>query len=70
MSEVLKAIWEDNVHIMGALMWSWIDNWEFGAYYHRFGLQGVNRTSQERFYKRSLFDIMDYMQTRTRPSNN
>lgn len=25
LTEVLKSIWEDGVHVMGAIMWSWID---------------------------------------------
>jgi beta-glucosidase/6-phospho-beta-glucosidase/beta-galactosidase len=28
MAEVLKSIWEDNVNIMGALAWTWADDWE------------------------------------------
>lgn len=27
MSEVLKAIWEDGVHVLGAFAWSYSDNW-------------------------------------------
>ena len=27
MSEVLKAIWEDGVHVSGAFAWSYMDNW-------------------------------------------
>ncbi|KAK6591720.1 beta-glucosidase A [Botrytis cinerea] len=69
MSEVLKAIWEDNVHVMGAFMWSWVDNWEWGTYYHHFGVMGNNLTSQERFYKRSLFDIIDFMEKRATSSS-
>lgn len=58
------------MHVMGALMWSLIDNWEWGTFEHRFGVMGVNLTSQERFYKRSLFDIMDYTNARTRRWSN
>ena len=27
MSEILKSIWEDHVHVMGAFAWSFADNW-------------------------------------------
>lgn len=66
MNEVLKAIWEDHVHVMGAFAWSFADNWEFGSYESQFGIQFVNRTTQERRYKRSFFDLVDFMATRTR----
>ncbi|OAL18195.1 hypothetical protein AYO22_10972 [Fonsecaea multimorphosa] len=67
MSEVLKAIWEDGVHVAGAFAWSFADNWEFGDYTAHFGLQTVNRTTQERRYKKSFFDLVDFMNTRTMP---
>ncbi|KAL3418713.1 beta-glucosidase [Phlyctema vagabunda] len=65
MSEVLKSIWEDHVHVMGALAWSFADNWEFGDYTAQFGLQVVNRTTQTRYYKKSFFDLVDFVATRT-----
>ncbi|KAH3147463.1 hypothetical protein LV164_005586 [Aspergillus fumigatus] len=64
MSEILKAIHEDGVRVMGALAWSWADNWEFGDYEQQFGLQVVNRTTQERYYKKSLFDLVDFVSSR------
>ena len=64
MSEMLKAIYEDGVHVIGALAWSFLDNWEFGDYDQQFGVQKVNRTTQERFYKKSFFDIVDFVKTR------
>ncbi|QKX64810.1 uncharacterized protein TRUGW13939_11986 [Talaromyces rugulosus] len=64
LSECLKAIWEDGVDIAGAFMWSYVDNWEFGDYRPHFGLQTVNRTTQERHYKKSFFDIVDYIKAR------
>jgi beta-glucosidase/6-phospho-beta-glucosidase/beta-galactosidase len=64
LSETLKAIWEDGVHVMGAFAWSFMDNWEFGDYASQFGLQVVNRTSQERFYKKSFFDMVDFVGAR------
>ena len=62
-NEMLKAIWEDGVHLMGALMWSWADNWEWGSFDITLGMQTVNLTSQERSYKRSMFDVVDFIQS-------
>lgn len=64
MTEVLKAIWEDNVEVVGAWAWSVFDNWEFGDYDAHFGIQTVNRTTQERRYKKSFFDLVDFMKAR------
>jgi beta-glucosidase/6-phospho-beta-glucosidase/beta-galactosidase len=64
MSEVLKAIWEDGVEVLGAFAWSFADNWEFGDYDQHFGIQTVNRTTQERRYKKSFFDLVDFMKAR------
>ncbi|KAL6240948.1 hypothetical protein RBB50_012207 [Rhinocladiella similis] len=64
MSEVLKAIWEDGVQVLGAFAWSFADNWEFGDYDAHFGLQTVNRTTQERRYKKSFFDLVDFVNSR------
>ncbi|KAH9221944.1 glycoside hydrolase family 1 protein [Leptodontidium sp. 2 PMI_412] len=64
LTEVLKSIWEDGVNIKGVLMWSFVDNWEWGTYEHYFGLQYVNRTTQERTYKRSFFDVVDFVESR------
>ncbi|KAE8365577.1 glycoside hydrolase superfamily [Aspergillus caelatus] len=64
MSEVLKAIHEDNVPVKGVYAWSFVDNWEFGGYDQQFGMQTVNRTTQERHYKKSFFDLVDFMKAR------
>ena len=48
---------------MGALAWSFIDNWEFGQPSH-FGIQGVHSGTQERFYKKSFFDLVDFVKAR------
>ncbi|KAL4733873.1 hypothetical protein BDV11DRAFT_175290 [Aspergillus similis] len=64
LSEILKAIYEDGVNVMGALAWSFADNWEFGDYSQQFGLQKVNRTTQQRYYKKSFFDLVDFVNTR------
>jgi len=41
-----------------------MDNWEFGDYGQQFGLQVVNRTTQERYFKKSFFDIIQYVDER------
>ncbi|KAJ5550298.1 CAZyme family GH1 [Penicillium sp. DV-2018c] len=64
MSEILKSIYEDGVNVMGALAWSFVDNWEFGDYSQQFGIQAVNRMTQERHYKKSFFDLVDFVKTR------
>lgn len=64
MSEALKAIWEDGVSVIGAFAWSFADNWEFGDYGAHFGIQTVNRTTQERRYKKSFFELVDFVETR------
>ncbi|KAL5042153.1 hypothetical protein BDW71DRAFT_217138 [Aspergillus fruticulosus] len=64
LSETLKAIWEDGVHVAGAFAWSFADNWEFGDYAQQFGIQVVNRTTLERVYKKSFFDVVDFVGAR------
>jgi beta-glucosidase/6-phospho-beta-glucosidase/beta-galactosidase len=48
---MLKAIHEDKVDVIGSLAWSFQDNWEFGNP-EQFGMQVVNTTTQERFFKK------------------
>ncbi|KAK5713344.1 hypothetical protein LTR17_017654 [Elasticomyces elasticus] len=62
LKEMLKAIYEDGVNVIGALAWSFIDNDEWGSYEQQYGLQHVNRTDGEftRRYKRSIFDYVDF----------
>jgi len=64
MSEMLRAIWEDGVEVLGAFAWCFADNWEWGDYGQQFGLQAVNRTTQERFYKKSFFDLVEFVNSR------
>lgn len=64
LNEGLKAIWEDGVQFVGAFAWSFVDNWEFGDYEQHFGIQMVNRTTQERRYKKSFFDFVDFIESR------
>lgn len=70
MSEVLKSIWEDHVHVIGTFAWSFADNWEFGDYDAHFGIQTVNRTTQERRFKKSFIDLVDFVATRSGNSSN
>lgn len=65
MEAMLRAIHYDKVKFLGALAWSFADNWEFGDFKQQFGLQVVNRTTQERLYKKSFFDIMQYVNVRS-----
>ncbi|KAK6527282.1 hypothetical protein TWF281_010470 [Arthrobotrys megalospora] len=64
MTEILKAIWEDGVDVMGAIAWSFVDNWEFGDYDARFGLQVVDRGTQRRYFKKSFFDLVGFVRDR------
>ncbi|KAJ4360373.1 uncharacterized protein N0V89_000935 [Didymosphaeria variabile] len=64
LNEGLKALWEDGVDWIGAFAWSWADNWEFGDYNAQFGIQTVNRTTQERRYKKSFFEYVDFVESR------
>ncbi|OTB04212.1 glycoside hydrolase family 1 protein [Hypoxylon sp. CI-4A] len=61
LNEMLKAAREDGVKFKGALSWAYIDNWEFGQYDDRFGVQAFNNETLERSYKRSMFDIVDFI---------
>ena len=61
---MLKAIHEDKVEVMGSLAWSFQDNWEFGSADQLFGMQVVNTTTQERFFKKSFFDYVKFYQDR------
>jgi len=64
LSETLKAIREDGVEVAGAYLWSFADNWEFGDAESQFGVQTVNQTTQVRNYKKSFFDVVDFMKAR------
>lgn len=63
LSEMLEAIWEDGVDVVGAFAWSFADNWEWGDYKAQFGLQTVDRNTQQRHYKKSFFDLVDFMKS-------
>ena len=60
LTEVLRAVNEDGVNVMGALAWSFIETNEFGTFDDHYGLQTLNHTTFERTYKRSAFDYVDF----------
>lgn len=66
LQEVLKAIHEDGVHMKGLFGWSYLDNWEWGQYDDRYGVQSYNETTMERTYKRAIFDYSEFMQEHIR----
>lgn len=59
LNEVLKAIHLDGVKMSGAIGWTAVDNWEWGLYNQMYGVQGFNMTTLDRYYKRSIFDVVD-----------
>uniref|UniRef100_A0A060TDK4 ARAD1D48444p n=1 Tax=Blastobotrys adeninivorans TaxID=409370 RepID=A0A060TDK4_BLAAD len=65
LNAMLEAIHYDNVHILGIHAWSFVDNWEFGDFSQHYGLQAVNLTTQQRFYKKSFFDFVDFYRQRS-----
>lgn len=67
LNAILESIHYDNAHILGTMAWSFADNWEFGDYSQQFGMQVVNRTTQERYYKKSFFDYVDFIRSRLSP---
>lgn len=64
LNEVLKAVHEDGINMLGAIAWSLMDNNEFGSLANQYGMQYIDRTSErlERRYKRSFFDFVDFFQ--------
>lgn len=62
LAEMVKAISEDGVNVIGALGWSVLDNNEFGSYEQQYGMQTVDRTDGMlmRRFKRSIFDFVDF----------
>lgn len=64
LAEMLKAVREDGVNVVGALAWTFADNNEFGNYEDHMGMQTVNRTdgSFSMTYKRSFFDFVEFFQ--------
>ncbi|CAI7668282.1 unnamed protein product [Penicillium manginii] len=61
-AELAKSRDEDGVSIVGAFAWSFIDNNEWGTSAQRYGMQTVDRKTQTRRFKRSIFDYVDAFQ--------
>lgn len=59
--EVLKSLYEDRVRVAGTIGWSYVDNWEWGQYSSRYGVQSYDNKTLQRFYKRTIFDVTDFM---------
>jgi beta-glucosidase/6-phospho-beta-glucosidase/beta-galactosidase len=54
----------EGVKVVGALGWSIFDNLEWAqGYTSKFGMQYVNLTTQERFYKASFFEFVNVFKT-------
>jgi hypothetical protein len=60
--ELLKAIHEDGINVIGTIARSFVDNNELGNFDDRYGMQNVNRTNGllTRTYKRTIFDFVDF----------
>lgn len=61
LNEMLKSHNEDGVKVAGAIGWSFVDNWEGGQYDDHFGVQGVDNATLKRYYKRGVFDFVDFV---------
>ena len=58
LTAILIAI-SEGVNVVGTLAWSIYDNMEWGQGYGvKFGIQYVNLTTQERFFKASAFEYI------------
>lgn len=64
MSELLKCIWEGHGNVMAALVWVFANVWEGGDYAQHFGLHTIDRTTKARSYKKSFFDLVDFVNVR------
>ncbi|KAK7436716.1 hypothetical protein VKT23_018970 [Stygiomarasmius scandens] len=61
LGEILLSIHEDKIPIMGAFIWSMVDNAEWtDGLSMRFGIQYVNYTTLERTYKRSAMALSEF----------
>lgn len=61
LNEILKAMNDDGIKFKGVLGWAFVDNWEWGEYDDRYGVQAFNNVTLQRSYKRTIFDIVDFM---------
>lgn len=60
LNEILEAIHLDGIKMIGVIGWAFVDNWEWGEYDDRYGVQAFNQTTLVRSYKRSIFDFVDF----------
>lgn len=67
LAEMIKAVHEDGVKMIGAVAWSIVDNNEWGTFSDQYGLQAVNRTTFDRTYKRSFYDLVDFFHSHMEP---
>lgn len=59
MEAILIAL-SQGVNVVGCLAWSLVDNLEWAQGYEpKFGMQYVNFTTQERYYKASFFEYVN-----------
>ncbi|KAF2230995.1 glycoside hydrolase family 1 protein [Viridothelium virens] len=66
---VLIAL-SEGVNVVGTIAWSIFDNLEWAEGYSvKFGMQYVNFTTQERFYKASFFEYVNMFKTYQQGSN-
>ena len=62
MEAILIAI-SQGVDVVGCLAWSLVDNLEWSQGYEpKFGMQYVNFTTQQRYYKASFFEYVNVFQ--------
>ncbi|EGO20047.1 glycoside hydrolase family 1 protein [Serpula lacrymans var. lacrymans S7.9] len=61
LGEVLLAIHEDGIPLMGTFSWGMIDNaeWNYGLE-PKFGIQHVNYSTLERTYKRAAYALSEF----------
>lgn len=69
LQNILWAKTIDKINVIGTFIWSNVDDWEWGNYNDKFGVQYLNRTTFERSYKMSFFSLADFFGRHTRRSN-
>jgi hypothetical protein len=52
------------VNVIGAPAWATVDKWGFGPWNTPFGMQTLNRKTQQRTYKKSFFDFVNSFEAR------
>ncbi|PVH71278.1 glycoside hydrolase family 1 protein [Cadophora sp. DSE1049] len=61
LNEVLKSVHEDEVPMLGVVGWAFVNNWEWGEYDDKYGVQGFSNITLERWFKRGIFDFVDFV---------